>query len=125
MSKPYKTTFYALLRYKDPDGSMRMGYIKKQGESVPNNLGISLAVYRTVERSHENSDKEVKVWYVVDTDSGLAVGEGSTKNAAIINALDKIAKAGMEAIQKARDSAKEKIWPDAGWRFLLAQCLIL
>lgn len=93
-----KKKFHSLCRYVDKmDNSMKIGYLPREGFDVPNDLGFDLAVYHSKEKS--------KAWYVVDTRTGLSVGEGDTKKAAIDMTLDRLSKLDMdkynECVQKA------------------------
>lgn len=93
-----KKKFYALIRYIDKlDGKTKVGYFRREGFDVPNNLGINLAVYRGT----DPRDETVKTdWFVVDVDCGLSVGSGETKNKAISNALENLVKIDKEAYAK-------------------------
>ena len=95
-----KRKFYSLSRYTDKtDGTIKCGYLPREGFVVPNEFGLNLLVYR---------DKEVKTWYVVDEDCGLSIGEGSTKKEAIENAFDKFSKIDMGTYNDSQIKAIEK-----------------
>lgn len=109
-----KRKFYALTRYIDTtDGKKKAGYMPKEGEVVPNNLGYNLIVYRTTD-CPSNEPKPIKVWFVVDESCGLAVGKGDTKNKAIANALENLTKVDKDKYESKRAGAIEMYGPVPG-----------
>ena len=85
-----KTSFYALARVVvDRDGKSEMKYFKKTGFDVPNDFGLNLAIYK---RAGNESGTVETMWFVVDKDCGLSVGEGKTKKAAVQDAFEKLQK---------------------------------
>ena len=103
-----KKSFYSLCRYTDKtDGVTKTGYIMRDGENVPNDLGFDLGVYRAKDSSAATNWEEVKTWLVVDTCCGLSVGQGSTKKEAIEIALKRLAKVDMVEYEKARQRTKD------------------
>ena len=104
-----KRKFYSLSRYKDKqDGSIKIGYLPREGFKVPNTFGINLMVYRAVDETASTRYNEVKTWFVVDEDCGLSIGEGSTKKEAIENAFDKLSKIDMGTYNDSQIKAIEK-----------------
>lgn len=96
-----KKIFYSISRYKERDtGDMKIGYFKREGQSVPNDFGLDFAVYRATDSSAATNWEEVKTWFVVDCECGLAIGQGGTKKEAIANAFDKYEKADKELYKK-------------------------
>lgn len=97
-----KKKFYALHCYVDSvDGNAKIGYLRYDGFDVPNEYGFDLAVYKTVKSGDaSNAFKPIGVWYVVDCDCGLAVGEGSSRPKAIANAMEKLKKLDEECYRK-------------------------
>ena len=96
-----KKTFYSLCRYKDRvDGTVKCGYLSREGENVPNELGFDLGVYRANDCTAATNWEEVKTWFVVDTRCGLSVAQGNTKKEAINKAIDILGKVNMEAYNK-------------------------
>ena len=103
-----KKLFYSLCRYKDKtDGTIKCGYLPREGEDVPNDLGFDLGIYRAKDESAATNWKEAKTWFVVDTRCGLSVAEGSTKKEAIGKALDTLSKVDMDKYnEKVRKTAE-------------------
>lgn len=92
-----KKKFYSLCRYVDKtDGNIKVDYLPGEGADVPNNLGFDLAVYRATDKSVATNYREVKIWFVVDTRTGLSVAEGGTKKEAVENALNRLKGLDME-----------------------------
>lgn len=89
-----KKKFYSLCRYFDnaTDTNPKIGYLLREGFNVPNSFGFDLAVYRA---KNEEPFKDTKIWYVVDTRTGLSVAQGRTKNEAIENTLTRLEKIDM------------------------------
>lgn len=110
-----KRKFYSLSRYKDKtDGNMKIGYLPREGEAVPNDFSLELFVYRATDSSAATNWKEVKTWFVVDEDCGLSVASGNTKKEAINKALEILAKVDMELYHKKREKSIETYGPVPG-----------
>lgn len=93
---------------------MKIGYLPREGEAVPNDFSLSLSVYRATDSSAATNWKEVKTWFVVDEECGLSVASGSTKKEAIANALERLAKIDMELYNKKKDEVLEAYGPVPG-----------
>lgn len=101
MNLSKKKTFYAFSRYTDKtDGSVKVGYLPRDGFNVPNDCLLDLAVYKATDSSAATNWKEATTWFVVDCRCGLSVASGSTKKEAVENALDKLSKVDMEMYDK-------------------------
>ena len=113
-----KKKFYALCRYKDKaDGLMKLGYLPREGFDVPNEFNLDLVVYRTEKEGDWKANfKRVKVWYVVDCDCGLQIGEGETKNKAIENALFHLNDIDFEMYKKKSQDVREQYGDPPGKR---------
>lgn len=110
-----KCNFYALCRYVDKtDGSAKCGYLPKEGYDVPNDLGIKLSVYKSVEQDICCLDKTV--WHVTDVESGLEVGKGDTKKDAIHNAIKSLSMVGKERLEAQRRKIREQYGEMPGYR---------
>lgn len=84
-----KKKFYSLCRYIDNvDDDIKIGYLPREGYDVPNDLDFDLAVYRSKEKG--------QTWYVVDARTGLSVGDGDTKKAAVDMSLNRLRKLNMD-----------------------------
>lgn len=96
-----KKMFYAFSRYTDKtDGSVKIGYLPREGYPVPNDYLLELAVYKATDSAAATNWKEATTWFVVDCRCGLSVAGGNTKKEAIGNALDKLGKVDMELYGK-------------------------
>ena len=110
-----KKKFYSLCRYVDKtDGNIKAGYLLKEGFDVPNDLGFDLAVYRGSNNSVMPNPRNPKVWYVVDTRSGLSISEGDTKSKAIQSALKRLETVDMEVYKKKCCETEEIYGPYPG-----------
>ena len=110
-----KRKFYALLRYRDKlDGELKVGYFKREGFDVPNDFGLTFAVYRAKDETASTNYDNVKTWFVVDEDCGLSVAEGSTKKEAIQVAIGRLSKTDMEQYKKTRAKMLETYGPVPG-----------
>lgn len=105
-----KKTFYILRCYVDQtDGNTKIGYIRCEGQDVPNNFNIdgwlfNLGVYKTKkEGDWKQNFKPITVWYVVDCSCGLAIGEGETKKKAIDDAFARLETVDMTYYRKKVD----------------------
>lgn len=97
-----KKIFYSLSRCTDG-----IQYIKREGSDVPNDYGLDLAVYKTVDVNSKDCGKDGKVWHVVDVDCGLSIGSGPTRKLAIEKAFDRLSKVDMETYtSKANESVE-------------------
>lgn len=96
-----KRKFYSLTRYIDETcENIKTGYIQRDGFDVPNDFGLDLAVYRSID-----TKTQLKIWYVVDCCCGLSVGSGYTQREAVSSSLEKLAKVDMKAYaEKAKKS---------------------
>ena len=96
-----KKVFYTFCRYIDKtDGSVKMGYLPREGFNVPNDFLLDLGVYKATDSSAATNWKETTTWFVVDCRCGLSVASGSTKKEAVQNALDRLGKIDMEVYNK-------------------------
>lgn len=93
---------------------MKIGYLPREGEAVPNDFSLELSVYRATDSSAATNWKEAKTWFVVDEDCGLSVSSGSTKKEAIANALERLAKTDMELYNKKKEKVLETYGPVPG-----------
>ena len=110
-----KKIFYSISRYKEIDGGeVRTGYFKREGQSVPNDFGLDLAVYRATDYSAATNWEEVKTWFVVDCECGLAIGQGGTKKEAIANSIERYEKVDKELYKKKCKECIEKYGPIPG-----------
>lgn len=110
-----KRRFYSLSRYKDKqDGSMKCGYLPREGEAVSNVFSLALSVYRATDSSAATNWEEVKTWFVVDEDCGLSVASGGTKKEAISRALEILEKVDMELYKRKREKSLETYGPIPG-----------
>lgn len=109
-----KKKFYSLSRYKDNDGDMKSGYLCREGFDVPNDFGLDLAVYRATDATAATNWEQVKTWFVVDCDCGLAIGKGGTKKEAIEDAFEKYSKVDKDLYRKKVAEAKETYGPVPG-----------
>lgn len=110
-----KKTFYSISRYMDRNsGDNKVGYFKREGQDVPNEYGLDLAVYRATDSSAATNWQEVKTWFVVDCSCGLSIGQGSTKKEAIQNAFEKYEKVDKELYRKKVAECLEKFGPMPG-----------
>ena len=112
-----KKKFYSLCRYVDKtDGDIKVGYLPREGADVPNDLGFDLAVYRATDESVVTNYRDTKTWFVVDTRTGLSVGQGDTKNKAIDVALSRLETLDKDEYRKAAKDTEDKYGPVPGHR---------
>jgi hypothetical protein len=112
-----KKKFYSLCRYVEKTtGNIKVGYMPREGFDVPNDLGFDLAVYQAKDSSASPSWNRTKVWFVVDTVTGLSVGQGDTKNKAIDAALSRLETLDKDEYRKAARDTEEKYGPVPGRR---------
>ena len=102
-----KRKFYALCQYVDKtDGSLKCGYIFKEGQNVPNEYGIDLAMYKSKEK--DGNGKDIVVWHVVDVESGLGLAAGSTKKKASEAVIMVLLTTPTDKIELARRNVREQ-----------------
>lgn len=108
-----KKKFYSLCRYIDKtDNNIKVGYMPREGDDVPNNFGFDLAVYRAKDK--ECSD--YGTWYVVDARTGLSVSEGDTKKEAVANVLSRLESFSEDKYKEAVLSVEKAYGPVPGNR---------
>jgi len=102
-----KKVFYTLSRTIDDDGIKKENFYKQEGFNVPNEFNLDLAVYKAADKITNPSCDYHKIWFVVDCDCGLAVGEGDTKKDAIDDAFSRLSKVNMliykDGVKKANE----------------------
>lgn len=114
-----KKKFYSVCRYKEKTtGETKVGYMPHEGYNVPNDLGFDLAVYRAKDNTASTNWEAEKIWFVVDTRTGLSVAQADTKNAAIEAALSRLKSVSMEAYNFAAAKAAEEYGPYPGHRIM-------
>lgn len=114
-----KKKFYSICRYKEKTtGDTKVGYMPREGYDVPNVLGFDLAVYRAKDSTAATNWEAAKIWFVVDTRTGLSVAQADTKNAAIEAALSRLESIDMEAYNIAAAKAAKEYGPCPGHRIM-------
>lgn len=109
-----KRIVYAFNRYIDKtDGNIRMDYLRCEGYDVPNEYGLELAAYKGEAPVQPTGDR-VPCWFVIEVETGLAVGMGINRRKAVNNALANLSKVDMNVLnaQKAKFLAEYGCPPD-------------
>ena len=110
-----KKVFYSLSRFKEQGSdSFKVGYFRREGQSVLNDFGLDLAVYRATDSTAATNWEEVKTWFVVDCQCCLALGQGGTKKEAIANAISRYEKVDKELYKKKVAECLENYGPVPG-----------
>lgn len=102
-----KKNFYSLCRYRDKvTKKLKAGYLPREGFDVPNDFHLDLAVY--------HSKEEDGSWYVVDTRTGLSVGQGYTRKEAVSSSLERLSTVDMDEYNKAAAKVAAQYGPCPG-----------
>lgn len=99
--------FYKLSRMHGKPG---IGFLQEKGYFLPNNYLLDLVVYKSDETDNNGRNR----WFVVETSSGCALGQGESRQKAIQNFENNVERMGIESIGEAIVRSKNKygITPD-------------